>query len=291
MNIKKSPLFAESWSVAWRKKSYGSILDDTKTPFNVIKNSLRYWAADPFLFSFKDRIFIFAELYDYVRCRGVLGYCEIINSKPTKWKPVIVEPYHLSFPYIFKKDDEIYIMPESNSAEELYIYRAVHFPDKWEKIKTLRAGVKYADTTFLNNSEGCYALTYEVSDSDKQGLWLLDLENKLNDKLLNFNDMELRRPAGKIMYDKNIRCAQNCIGDYGKGLIFYNYSFENGNYCEREILRLSPENILLSKHLYLDGMHTYNFSEDFEVIDIKTRRFNLFNLFFRFINKIKKVLH
>jgi hypothetical protein len=36
-------------------------------------------------------------------------------------------------------------------------------------------------------------------------------------------------------------------------------------------------------------MHTYNASTHFEVIDIKTRRFNLLNLLFRMLSKLRKL--
>lgn len=48
--FERTALFAESWNVAWRKKNRESILTDKITPFAIIKNSFRYWAADPFLF-------------------------------------------------------------------------------------------------------------------------------------------------------------------------------------------------------------------------------------------------
>lgn len=35
--LKETSLYAESWNVAWRQKSRGSILSDKKTEFNVIK--------------------------------------------------------------------------------------------------------------------------------------------------------------------------------------------------------------------------------------------------------------
>jgi len=74
--FERTALFAESWNVAWRKKNRESILTDKITPFAIIKNSFRYWAADPFLFEHENQVYIFVELYDYIKCRGCLGYCK-----------------------------------------------------------------------------------------------------------------------------------------------------------------------------------------------------------------------
>lgn len=39
------------YKIAYRKKNTGSIIDDTQTPFVALKNSWRYWVADPFVIS------------------------------------------------------------------------------------------------------------------------------------------------------------------------------------------------------------------------------------------------
>lgn len=286
--LEQTRLFAESWNVAWRKKSPGTILEDTETPFRVVKNSVRYWAADPFVFEYGEETYIFSELYDYVRRRGVLGYCRLTGADAGKWRPAIVEPYHMSYPYIFQRGQEVYILPEANASETLYLYRAVRFPDRWEKCKVLRNGVRYADTTPFAWEGRQLALTDQVNDPYHPQIWLLDLEQPENDRRLGLPPVERRRPAGKV-FSKNgrrLRPAQDCVEGYGKGLVFYEYALdEAGQYTETEVRTLLPEQLRLSEPLYLDGMHTYNCSEHYEVIDIKTRRLNLVNLFFRTFGK------
>lgn len=285
-----SKLFAESWNVAWRKKAQGTILTDKETPFTVIKNSFRYWAADPFIFEYDGKAYIFAELYDYVNCRGCLGYCEL-NEKRVSWKPVIEEAYHLSYPCIFRSGQEIYIMPESGAGDELVLYKAIRFPNQWEKVRILRRNVRYGDTTPFEWKNHKYALAYDVKEAGKYKMVLLDFENEDQDKALSVSDIESRRPAGMMFRsgDKNIRVAQNCRHGYGKGLIFYEYwVLENGIYTEELLESIFPEQLHLSKSIYADGMHTYNGSEHYEVIDIKTRRFNVLNFIFRIFGKLKR---
>lgn len=284
--FEKSRLFAESWNVAFREKQPGTILKDCITPFCVVENSFRYWAADPFLFEENERIFIFAELYDYILCRGTIGYCVIQNGKISNWKQVIVEQYHLSFPNIFRDGEEIFIVAESSEANCLYRYRAIEFPNCWEKDVIIRQDVKYVDTVFISKNNQNFALTYDVKNPHAPKLYWLDVDAPENDHMLDLEIQELRRPAGKVIQSEAIRCAQDCTGDYGKGLVFYRYSFIKGRYVESEIKRLYPADIRLTKKMYLDGMHTYNFSENYEVIDIKTRRFNFLNFCFRFISKL-----
>lgn len=289
--FERTALYAESWNVAWRKKATGSILTDLETKFNIIENSVRYWAADPFLFKYEGDIYIFAELYDYSKCRGGLGYCRWNGNGFGKWKKVISEPYHLSYPFIFEIDGEIYIMPESGENHSLYLYQAVSFPDIWKRKKTIRKNVIYGDTTPFIWNDHRYALAYDVHDIHDYKLVLLDLENYKNDYIIdNLRKPELRRPAGKMfnVMDTFVRPAQNCVDDYGKSLVFYRYQIGKKGYEEEMILERMPEELKFSRDILLDGMHTYNSIDDFEVIDIKTRRLNYLNFIFRILRKIRR---
>jgi hypothetical protein len=286
--LERTSLYAESWNVAFRKKT-SNILNDKETPFNIIKNSWRYWAADPFIFEIDDTTYIFAELYDYIYCKGTLGYCKLENGKKPKWKKVISEKFHLSYPYIANDAKNIYIIPESGNAKILYSYKATSFPKKWARAHLIRKGVNFGDTTPFSLNQNKLALAYDVSNPDKYQLLLIDLENPKNDTLILGNHL-LQRPAGKFFYkgDTLIRPAQICEKDYGQGLVFYKVSsFEPGNYTEEELTRIFPTELNYSKKMILDGMHTYNSNENYEVIDIKTRRFNIINLIFRIFNKLK----
>lgn len=290
MGLERTFLYAESWNVAWREAQVGSIITDKDSSFNVIKNNFRYWAADPFLFEYQGKTYIFAELYDYIRRRGVLGYCELKNGKNTRWKPVIKEKYHLSYPYIVKKGKDIFVLPEAGASNSLYYYRAIKFPEKWVKERILRDNVKFADTTPIKWKDNFYGLAYDVQHEEHYCLWLLDFEDKEKDQKIIFDSIGYRRPAGKVFKyrEKNIRPAQNCENQYGEGLIFYEYHISDKiEYSEKEICRLFPEDLNFSRSMLMDGMHTYNSNRSFEVIDIKTRRFNILNFISRVIGKIK----
>lgn len=182
-------------------------------------------------------------------------------------------------------------MPESGAGDELVLYKAIRFPNQWEKVRILRRNVRYGDTTPFEWKNHKYALAYDVKEAGKYKMVLLDFENEDQDKELSVSEIESRRPAGMMFRsgDKNIRPAQNCRHGYGKGLIFYEYwMLENGTYMEELLESIFPEQLHLSKSIYADGMHTYNGSWHYEVIDIKTRRFNVLNFIFRIFGKLKR---
>lgn len=290
-DLKKTPLYAESWNVAWRHTAPGTILTDKTTPFAIIENPLRYWAADPFVMEKDGKTWIFAELYDYIRCRGILGVCELIPGQKCRWEPIIVEPFHLSYPCILERDGKTYLMPESGQDRSLLLYEAVEFPRKWKRVKALRENVSFADTTPL--SDDGLALTHQVSDARHPQLLLIDLTGSRPDVPAENQDLLRSRPAGKPfrLKDRLIRPIQHSWDfdqNYGKSLIFSAVTVE-GTLCREEpITEITPQDLQYSRPIFLDGMHTYNTSSYFEVIDIKTRRFNLLNLLFRFLSKFRR---
>ena len=288
-----SSLFAESWNVAYRKKQEGLLINDTQIAFKVIKNSYRYWAADPFIFSHNDKIYIFAELYDYVHRKGIIGYIEFLNGSFNKWHPIIEEDYHLSFPFIFKYNGEIYIMPESSSSNSLYLYKAVDFPAKWEKQKVLLSNIKIVDTVPFSYKNNNYAFTLRINSGDKNTMHIIKFDDfgAIFDEKSISRDDSVTRMAGKVIKNGStmIRVSQNCEYDYGTGIVFSEFHFdEDNNYKEKVLKNISYRDVMLDRKMFVNGLHTYNFNDDFEVIDIKTKRFNIINLLSRIIGKIDR---
>ena len=67
-------------------------------------------------------IYIFAELYDYIRCRGILGYIKYDGKQFGKWKPIIIENWHLSYSLIFEYGDDVESQ-KLNWINHLILYR------------------------------------------------------------------------------------------------------------------------------------------------------------------------
>lgn len=161
------------YRAAFRKKGGHALLDDEAAPFRAIKNNLRYWVADPFVFERDGETYIFAELFDYLRRRGVIGYSKLkANGSFSSWKEIIVEPYHMSYPQIFEHDGEIYIVPETGLGHTLDMYRAVDFPDRWEKSANMAKDVELADTTLFKRGGNIYALACDMGRTKNSELVL-----------------------------------------------------------------------------------------------------------------------
>lgn len=282
-DLRYTPFYAESWNVAFRRKPQGAVLTDRQTPFAVIPNPMRYWAADPMIFSHEGKTYLFAELYDYILYRGVIGVCEYRDSKFTPWKPIIREDFHMSYPYVFRLGDEICMIPETTQRDALLVYRAVDFPLRWELHKVIREGVCWADTSIVSDGDGFLGHTQAY---DKQGtaelVLRLDRELNLIGQTINPNaDPKTSRPGGRPFCLDGLlwRVCQDCRDGYGKALYFRSDAGE---------IHLAPQELNFSKKILLDGMHTYSATEEFEVIDLKTLRLNPLNLFMRIVRKLRR---
>lgn len=128
------------WHVAIRRTPKGSILTDTDTPFCKVPNPIGCWAADPFLLERDGKLYIFAELFRLLRWKGDLGYCVYENGTFSKWHTVFSERYHASYPHLFERKGNLYMMPETNAISELSVYRAEAFPNRWTKDEVLIKG-------------------------------------------------------------------------------------------------------------------------------------------------------
>lgn len=106
-----------------------------------------FW-ADPFLFKHKNSTYVFFENYSYRSRKGKISCGRIEGNGLIDIIDVLEFDYHLSFPYIFEENGEIYLMPESSENERLEIYRAIEFPRRWELYSTGFEGERVADAFF-----------------------------------------------------------------------------------------------------------------------------------------------
>lgn len=282
MRFSDTALFAESWNVAFRERPQGSILQDHNTPFVVIPNTSRHWAADPMVFFHQGETYIFAELYDYVLWRGVIGVTRYLgNGRFSPWKPIIQEDFHMSYPYVFRSGDESYMIPETSRHHKVLLYRAVEFPFTWKLERVLKENVQWADTTIYPTEDGFrgHTQSYETGRAVELELRFSQELELLEAIACPETDPKTHRPGGRpfIHSGSMFRVCQDCRDGYGKALFFRS---------EREELHLMPQDLRYSTNILLDGMHTYSATEEFEVIDIKTRRLNWVNLVMRIKHKL-----
>jgi hypothetical protein len=229
-----------------------------------------FW-ADPFLCSHNGKTYCFVEDFVYKTKRGHISVLEITDGGARLLGDCIKEDFHLSFPFLFRHEGQLYMCPESSEARQIRLYRCKNFPLEWELCHTLMDGVSAADSMFFEHggkwwmltnidrsglddhcSELCLFYASSPFDSD----WTAHPQNPLR------LDADGGRNAGLILEDNRIfRAAQRQGFDqYGQGLALYEIIELNEEvYVERRVAEIDcsyRSGLLGSHHVSTTGKIT-----------------------------------
>lgn len=164
------------------------------------------FVADPFLVKEADTWNLFFEVYNLDTQQGDLAVATSGNTWTWKYQKLIIdEPFHLSYPYVFKSGDDYYLIPESFEANSIRLYKADEFPTKWSFVKTLVEGRDYVDNSIVFYHDKWWLFS-SVTTNDKLYLHYADtltgpwLEHPQSPIVVD--DLHKARPSGRmIVYD------------------------------------------------------------------------------------------
>jgi hypothetical protein len=117
------------------------------------------FCADPFLWEFDGKMYCFFEYFDSELKLGKISYVCLEDGASGVIADALVEDFHLSFPYLFEYEGEIYLCPETSSKNEIRIYRCLDFPSKWVYSKTIMKDINAADTVLFEDKGVWWMLT------------------------------------------------------------------------------------------------------------------------------------
>lgn len=282
------------WNVAYRQVPTGTILEERNTPFFLIPNTWRTWTADPFVFVHEDTIYIFAEIFDYLKRKASIGYTACTNGKWKKWKTVIDEPFHMSYPNVFSQNGQIYMVPETSADRTLRLYKAVDFPEVWKLEKILATDATWVDTTFFENDGSICAITRDMGDLNDQKDILLRFDarwNLVSREVISEKEPGISRSGGNFFAANRevIRVTQDCRGHYGNALVFSRFIPETltDTGMGEIFLHMEPKDIPISNDRKWTGLHTYSSADNIEVVDIERNHYNVMGLVGRLVWKIR----
>ena len=286
-----------TWKCFFRKKT-SFILKENQENRQVLKPLLtvgQYWCADPFIVYEKGQYYVFCEMMDCKTSHGILGVVELNLYKKNYVKPVMDFDCHMSYPNVFKYNENWYMIPETCGRKTIELYKAIQFPCKWEKISILKNNLHAVDTTVFEQENKYYVFIYEPNDEHNiLSVAELDMENFKLKNITKVKEYSSRigRPAGNIIkYNgKTYRPTQYGVNYYGEKIVFKEFKFNPITffYDEKDVKEFTVKDIDLSKrNSNVLGCHTYNSVKDYEIIDIIYTQFSLFRpirLLLKFLN-------
>src|SRR6185369_6727279 len=132
------------------------------------------FVADPFLVNDGSTWDLFFEVYNNKTKQGDLAFATSKNTWTWHYQKVIIdEPFHLSYPHVFKADDGYYLIPESYQDHSIRLYKADSFPTHWSFVKRIITGRDYVDNSIIYY-KGKWWLFSSITSNDKLYLHYAD---------------------------------------------------------------------------------------------------------------------
>ena len=270
----------EQWFLAYHLRRPGEP-ESAATDFRQFRHITPprdvFW-ADPFPVRHNGAYYVFFEEYVRATHRGRIAVLEL--SADGTWSPprvVLDRPYHLSYPCMFRWQDQWYMVPESRANRTIELWRCERFPDRWNLERTLLAGINASDATIAQIDGrfwmfGCVAAEEAVPCAELHifhadslfGPWRPHRGNPV------VSDAAAARPAGSLFCSagKWFRPAQDCSTTYGRRMTIREIELLTPTeYREREISTIEP-----NWARGLSATHTFNRVGDLTIIDGCRRR-------------------
>ena len=276
--INKTLIRSYNWNVAYQFTDKWKNVDLSNA--KKIPNPRNRYLADPFIVKRGSNHYCFVEDYNIKDKKGCISVYQINKNSCEEVGVALKEDFHLSYPFIFEYENELYMCPETHEAREIRLYKCEEFPLKWKYVKTLITNVSAADTNIFFKNEKWWLMA-NLSNSSIQDhaseLHIFSSKNLLSNDWKPHKKNPVKfdplcaRNGGFIIESDNLYRVYQVPGfnNYGEALgISKIEELNENNYRESDELRVLPnffDNI--------KGTHTYNFSEGLLVLDfLKTSR-------------------
>ena len=269
--------------------------------YSFLYPTMRYWFADPIPALINDKKYLFVEAYDKFNAIGRIAVTELSEKIHTP-KIIINEPFHMSFPNVFKWHDEYYMIPETNDADQIRVYKMYTDVYDWRLVSCMDVNDrKYTDVSSIQMGDELFLVAGEKDPKDRFKcrtviMKVLSLEKELRLEIVSQNSEYSYgdRNAGNIfVYSGELyRPIQHSDKDtYGLYVTLHKFKeLENSNSAETTVrtIDINSEGISQLKGCIPYGIHTYGHIDGWDVIDVGVKRLSLDGLLVKVMRRIIK---
>jgi len=248
--------------------------------------------ADPFLLVYHDELYLFYEEKSELN-NGVIKAFKTGNLK--NWQDlgvILSETCHLSFPFIFEHEQEIYLMPETFDYKSLSLYHFTDFPNGCTLNRNLMTGEHFIDSHIYKSEGVCFLFTNN-SDDVLRLFYSFDLiEWTLHPQSPIVTGKKYSRSGGSVIKvdDKLYRIAQDASNMYGDNFNVFEIKKLSVTEYEESLVH---ENVIKKDMKWnIEGGHHFNsvlFKDRYiSVFDGKKRVSNFEKIAYPFFRIIQK---
>ncbi len=205
------------------------------------------FVADPFMIRVDGAWHMFFEVLT-LQAGSWCGVISLATSRDGfRWeyqRMVLAEPFHLSYPYVFESGSDFYMIPESQQAGAVRLYRADPFPSRWKFVTEILKGPVFVDSSVFQRDGRWWMFTETAPGMRNDTLRLFhaaELTGTWREHPRSpvvSGDARASRPAGRVLAtpERLVRFAQDCVPQYGTGVrAFEVTTLSSTGYEEREL--------------------------------------------------------
>jgi len=179
--------------------------------------------ADPFMVEEGGTWYMFFEVMNALTGHGDIGLATSNDGLHWIYKQIVIdEPFHLSYPCVFKWNNEYFMIPEAHEAHSIRLYKANSFPNGWVFVKTLLSEGDFVDPTFFHYGAKCWI--FAETNPEGNDILRLYYSDSLEDPWVEhpespvvMGNANIARPGGRVISfdDRLVRYAQDDDPTYG----------------------------------------------------------------------------
>jgi hypothetical protein len=259
---------SQRWAVAYSREDWNDLVMSEARTIDAPPN---HFLADPFVIEEGGRDYCFVEDYDCRTERGCIAVYALDDHGAVRLGEALIEPFHLSFPYVFRFEGKLYMCPETYESKEIRLYECAEFPLKWELSRVLMRDVSAADSMIferdgvwwlltnidrLDSGEHCSELFAFSATDPRTSAWTPHPGNPL------VADASKARNGGLLVRGSSTyRVAQRQGFDaYGIGFSIQRISTLTGHaYREEQLCTVEPQffpGLVGTHHMHSNGRFT-----------------------------------
>jgi hypothetical protein len=238
--------------------NFGLLVIKNGRKYFIKTNMLEYF-ADPFILEeSENKLVLIVERYSRISRLGSIYRLELIFHSDEliqiNRKKLICENYHLSFPCIYKFNNRLFIVPETASANSLFLYEINEGGTKVLNKAKLADGL-FVDPIFFKKSGELFLMWYTgIANNDGKNISCAIDKFPIDNEIIikEVKECSTNRNAGRIIYP-NFKLSQTSTGDYGNGMFMEEMNdFQTFDNYHNDI---PIEEFLKYQYLFLNSHH------------------------------------
>jgi hypothetical protein len=177
--------------------------------------------AHPFVVVTDSMYYMFFTAKDGKTDKGGIGLAESKNGFDWEYRQIVLlEPFVLSHPCVFRWKDNYYMIPEAHTETSLRLYKATEFPVKWEYEKDLLTGDHFISSTITRYKNMWWLFIARSGNETLRLFYASDPKGKWTEHPMSpivKKDLNTARPGGRpiVVNGTLYRLGQDCYPTYG----------------------------------------------------------------------------